>query len=243
MAINDTSPLVAVVTGANRGLGWETCRQLAKQNIKVILTSRDCNKGITAATILQDEGLNVIFQPLDITNPISIRNIANFIIKRFRRLDIIVNNAGIAIDTPQEDSLLDVRLKSIHDAMETNVYGSLLVCQALIPIMKLNNYGRIVNVSSGAGQLSRIDKMNRVYPSYRLSKATLNAYTLLLACELKGTNISVNAVCPGRVKTAMGGRDARDSVEKGARGIVWAATLSENNLTGNFFRDCKSISW
>ena len=234
---------IAVVTGANRGLGLETCRQLAKQGIEVILTSRDRAKGIAAAKILQNNALNVVFCPLDVTQPSSIESLKRFIIQRFGRVDILVNNAGIAIDTSSEDSLLDVKLKTIEDAMTTNVYSSLSICQALIPVMKSNNYGRIVNVSSGAGQLSSINQMNRVYPSYRLSKATLNAYTRILASEMRGTNILINAVCPGRVKTDLGGKNAPRSVEEGANGIVWAATLPDNSPTGNFFRDRISLSW
>lgn len=234
---------IAVVTGANRGLGFEACRQLAQQNIQVILTSRDEAKGKASAERLQAEGLSVSSYPLDVTNAESIDRLAQFIRHEFGRLDILVNNAGILLDASEEDSILRAKIDTIQTTIETNVYGPLLLSQALIPLMKEHNYGRVVNVSSGIGQLSGMDEMGGIYPGYRISKTALNVLTRMLAYELKGTNILVNSVCPGWVKTDMGGQNAPRSVEQGVDTIVWLATLPDDGPTSGFFRDRKPIDW
>ena len=233
---------VAVVTGANRGLGFETCRQLAKQGIEVILTSRDEAKGKAAAEKLQAEGLDVKFHLLDVTSLDSIEHLAQFIRNEFGRLDILVNNAGIALDFVfgPEGSIFNSKIETLQKTIETNIYAPLLLCQALIPLMKANNYGRVVNVSSGAGQLQ---DMQTGYPAYRISKTALNAVTRLIANELKETNILVNAVCPGWVRTDMGGPNAPRSLEEGVDTIVWLATLPDDGPTSGFFRDRKPIPW
>lgn len=236
---------VAVVTGANRGIGFETCRQLAKQGIQVILASRDEAKSKAAAEKLQAEGLNVIYHQLDVTNPESIEHLAQFIRNQFGNLDILVNNAGIGLDPLEmpEGSILNAKMETLEKTMATNLYGPLLVSQALIPLMKVNNYGRVVNVSSGAGQLYTMDSMSVIFPTYSLSKTDLNALTRILAYELKGTNILVNSVCPGWVRTDMGGPNATRSVEEGADTIVWLATLPDDGPTSGFFRDRQPIDW
>ncbi|MBW4575509.1 MAG: SDR family oxidoreductase [Aphanothece sp. CMT-3BRIN-NPC111] len=238
----NTTKKIAVVTGANRGLGFETCRQLAKQGIKVILTSRDEAKGKAAVEKLQADGLDVAYHKLDVTNPESIEDLAQFIKNEFGKLDILVNNAGIVLDPLGEpdNSIFNANVDTLRKTMDTNVYGPLLLCQALIPLMKPHNYGRVVNVSSGAGQLS---EMNTGYPGYRISKTSLNALTRIVANELKGTNILVNAVCPGWVRTDLGGPNATRTVEQGADTIVWLATLPDDGLTSGFFRDRQPIDW
>lgn len=238
----NTTKKIAVVTGANRGLGFETCRQLAKQGIQVILTSRDEAKGKAAVEKLQADGLDVAYHQLDVTNPESIEGLAQFIKNEFGQLDILVNNAGIVLDPLGEldDSIFNANVDTLRKTMDTNVYGPLLLCQALIPLMKPHNYGRVVNVSSGAGQLS---EMNSGYPKYRISKTSLNAVTRILANELKGTNILVNAVCPGWVRTDLGGPNATRTVEQGAETMVWLATLPDDGPTSGFFRDRQPIDW
>jgi len=232
---------VAIVTGANRGLGLETCRQLGKQNIKVILTSRNEEKGKIAADKLQAEELDIIYHSLDVTNPESIARLAEFVKSQFGRLDILVNNAAILLDYADSDgSIFNLKLKTLQTTLETNTIGPLLLCQALIPIMKEHNYGRVVNVSSGAGQLH---DMSTGYPSYRISKTALNAVTRIFANELEGTNILVNAVCPGWVRTDMGGANATRTVEQGVDSIVWLATLADDGPTSSFFRDRQQIEW
>ncbi len=240
-----TTKKVAVVTGANRGLGFETCRQLAQQGIAVILTSRDEEKGKAAAEKLQSEGLDVKFYPLDVTSAESIEGLAQFIRNEFGKLDILVNNAGIAkdpLDYP-EGSVFNAKINILQQTIETNVYGPLLLCQALIPLMKEQNYGRVVNVSSRIGQISGMDEISTSYPAYRISKTALNVVTRMVANELKDTNILVNSVCPGWVRTDMGGPNALRTIEEGVDTIVWLATLPDDGPTNGFFRDRQSIPW
>lgn len=236
-----SQPAVAVVTGGNRGLGLETCRQLGVKGYRVVLTARREKEGQGAARTLQGEGLDVRFHPLDVTDDASILHLRDFIRDQFGRLDLLVNNAGVFPDpTPGSgrDSLFDARLDTVRRGFETNALGPLRLCQALIPLMQ--GRGRVVNVSSGMGQLT---EMNGGSPGYRLSKTALNALTRILADELQGTGIKVNSVCPGWVRTQMGGPEATLSVEEGARGIVWAATLPDEGPSGGFFRHGQPIAW
>ena len=232
---------VAVVTGANRGLGLETCRQLAARGLKVILTSRDAAKGQAAAERLVGEGVDLVFHQLDVTDPESAGRLARYIENSVGRLDVLVNNAGVFPDPLRAGaSVFEARPETLRVGMETNAFGALFVCQALVPLMLRGEYGRIVNVSSGMGQLS---DMNGRHPAYRMSKTALNALTRILADELKDTNILVNSVCPGWVRTDMGGPDADRPVEEGADTIVWLATLADDGPSGGFFRDRKRIPW
>lgn len=234
---------VAVVTGANRGIGLEVCRQLAEQGFSVLLGSRDPDKGSDAARPLQQLGLDVTPLPLDVIDAGQIAALAEELERRFGRVDALVNNAGILPDSrrsPEGSSILTVRLDTVRRAMEVNAYGALAVTQALVPLMRRNGYGRVVNVSTGMAQLS---EMGGGAPAYRISKTALNAVTKVFAEELRGENILVNAVCPGWVRTDMGGPGATRSVEQGAAGIVWAATLEDGGPTGGFFRDEKPLSW
>jgi len=226
---------IAVVTGANRGIGFEICRQLAHLGMKVVLTARDEKKGKEAAQKLQNEGLDVVFYPLDVTKEQSIQGLAEWIEQTFNKLDVIVNNAGILVDRGY--TALQADINKIKETMETNAYGPLQLCKALVPIMRKNNFGRIVNVSSGAGALSRITTGQ---PGYCISKTALNVVTKLLANELVGTNITVNSMAPGPIRTDMNPRGER-SVEEGADTAVWLAT--ECTTTGKFFSDRKEIDW
>lgn len=234
---------VAVVTGANRGLGFETCRQLAQRAIKVVLTSRSAEQGQTAVMQLRQEGLDVALQTLDVTNMTAAARLADDIRKEFGRLDILVNNAGVFFDPydptdPGPASIFNADIDTIRQTLEVNTYGALRLAQSLIPLM--NGRGRVVNVSSGMGQLS---DMNGCCPAYRLSKTALNAITRILADELKDTGIKINSVCPGWVRTDMGGANAELSVAEGAAGIVWAACLPDDGPSGGFFRHKQPIPW
>lgn len=237
-----TDKRIAVVTGANRGIGLEVCRQLAKRGVRVILTSRSESQGQAACDQLKTEGLDVRFHRLDVMAPDSIERLRQAIEHDHDRLDILVNNAGIFLDTAASEasSVLAADLTVIRQTMETNVYGPLRLCQAVAPIMARRDYGRIVNLSSGLGQLC---DMTGNYPAYRLSKASLNAVTRLVAGALAQTNVLVNAVCPGWVRTAMGGSDAERSVEEGADTVVWLALLPDGGPTGGLFRDREPIPW
>jgi len=232
---------VAVVTGAYRGLGLETCRQLAAKGHTVILTARREREGEAAAAALRGEGLEVRFFPLDVRDEASILRLAEFVRGTFGRLDVLVNNAGIFPDPGPgsgRDSIFDASPEAVRLAMETNSLAPLRLCQVLIPLM--GGRGRVVNVSSGMGQLS---DMNGCCPAYRLSKVALNALTRIFADELKDTGVKVNSVCPGWVRTDMGGPQAPLPVEEGARGIVWAAMLPEDGPSGGFFRHGEPIPW
>jgi NAD(P)-dependent dehydrogenase (short-subunit alcohol dehydrogenase family) len=231
---------VAVVTGGNRGLGLEACRQLARAGAKVILASRDPEKGEAAASTLRGEGLDVTAYPLNVTDAASIGRLAAFIEQKLGRLDILVNNAGVFMDSSDADeaSVLRSDPAIVRRTFETNTLGPMMVAQALIPLMHGN--GRVVNVSSGMGQL---DEMEGGFPGYRLSKAALNALTRILADELKDTGVKVNSVCPGWVRTDIGGPNAPRTPEQGVETIVWLARLPDSGPTGGFFRDKQPIPW
>ncbi len=232
---------VAVVTGAYRGLGRETCRQLCALGYTVILTARQAQEGRAATEALRGQGFDTHFHLLDVTDEASIQDFVSFVRDTFGRLDVLVNNAGVFPDPSPgsgRESVFEAALQTVRAGFETNTLGPLRLCQALIPLMDGN--GRVVNVSSGMGQLS---EMNGCCPGYRLSKTALNAVTRIFADELKSSNVKVNAVCPGSVRTDMGGRNAELSVEEGAKGIVWAATLPDDGPSGGFFWHGAKIEW
>jgi NAD(P)-dependent dehydrogenase (short-subunit alcohol dehydrogenase family) len=226
---------VALVSGANRGIGREIGRQLTERGITTILGSRDEEKGRAAA-----EGMygDVRVRQLDVTDEKGIAQLARDIEKEFRRLDVLVNNAGISIDGGQRG--VDADLDVVRETLEMNLFGAWRLCKAFVPLMQRNRYGRIVNVSSGMGA---INDMGGGSPAYRVSKTSLNALTRILAFELRGTGILVNSVCPGWVQTDMGGSGASRAIEEGADTPVWAATLPNNGPTGCFFRDRRQIPW
>ena len=232
---------VAIVTGAYRGLGLETARQLAAAGHRVVLTARREAEGRAAAEKLAAGGADVRFAPLDVTAAESIRALRDMLKRDFGRIDVLVNNAGIFPDPSPgspEASIFEAGLDTIRAGFETNTLAALRLCQELIPLME--GRGCVVNVSSGMGQLS---DMNGCCPAYRLSKLALNGVTRIFADELQGTAIKINSVCPGWVRTEMGGPNATLSLEEGARGIVWAATLPADGPSGGFFRHGEQIPW
>lgn len=235
---------VAVVTGANRGIGLEVARELARAGLTVVLTCRSEEKGKEAKRQLSAEGINVDVAVLDVTKSSSIRDLALYLRKQYGRLDVLVNNAGIMLDKFEDGepvmSILDCELNNIRTTMETNVYGALSMIKELLPLMKENHYGRIVNVSSGLGQMS---EMGAGYAGYRLSKAALNALTCMVADEVTSENIIVNACCPGWVRTDMGGKHASRSVEEGADTIVWLCQAPDGSASGKLFRDREEQPW
>ena len=228
----------AIITGANRGIGLEICRQLARLDYRVILTSREEDQGRRAVETLPNTGGEILFHPLDVSIQESILHLREFVVSRFGAVDVLVNNAAILPD--QYGRILKVEVDKFRAALDTNTLGPLMLCQAFIPIMLKQDYGRVVNVSSGAGQ---IGNMVNDMPAYRLSKIALNGLTLMLAESVKGSNVLVNAGCPGWVRSDMGGPNADRSLEEGAQGIVWLATLPDGGPSGGFFRDRQQISW
>lgn len=236
---------VALLTGAYKGLGLETARRLAADEISVILTSRDPDKGKAAAGGLADRGLAVAYHPLDVTREEQWRELRQWIEGAYGRLDILINNAGVLFDRgtdgdPAHADPLQATASMLRETMETNLCGPFLACQTFLPLMQKNNYGRIVNISSSLAQLA---EMGCGYNTYRISKTALNALTRVFASAMAGHNLLINSVCPGWCKTDMGGPHAPRPVEKGAEVIYWAATLPDGGPTGGFFRDKKPIAW
>ena len=227
-----------LVTGANRGIGFETCRQLVKDGYDVILTSRDRNKGREAVNTLKEEGLEVDYLQLDVDDSGSIREAYKSVEEKYGRLYALVNNAAINYDDNQKT--VDVDLDTVRDTLETNLLGPWELSQTFLPLLRKNGTARIVNVSSGSGSLN---SMGGGTPAYGISKAALNALTIKMADELKGTGILVNAVGPGWVRTDMGGSAANRSPKEGAESVIWAVKLPDDGPRSGFFRDGKPVEW
>ena len=228
---------VALVTGANRGIGLEVCRQLAVKGLRVILTARDPAKARAAAAGLGTAG-DVVAATLDVTDLRGARHLADDLASRREHVDVLVNNAAVLVAESQ--GAIETPLDDIKRTFDTNVFGAISVSQAFAPAMVARKYGRIVNVSSQAGQLA---SMGTYAPAYSMSKSALNAFTRQLAGATKGTGVLVNSASPGWVRTDMGGPGAPKSVEEGADTIVWLATLPANGPTGGFFSERKPIAW
>ncbi|HEY1910877.1 MAG TPA: SDR family oxidoreductase [Vicinamibacterales bacterium] len=230
---------VALVTGANRGIGLEVCRQLAARGFHVVLTARRQEHAERAAGTIRAAGTgSVIPARLDVTDAGSIRELADDLSGRRLTVDVLVNNAGILLN--EDDGALEMTMRDVRATLETNVIGAIAVSQAFVPGMIERGYGRVVNVSSEAGQLT---SMETYAPAYSISKAALNAFTRQLAGETRGTDVLVNSACPGWVRTDMGGPGAPKSVEEGADTILWLATLGPKGPTGGFFSDRRKIEW
>ena len=225
----------ALITGANRGIGFEISRQLGKRGFRVFLTARNPEAGEKAARQLQEEGLDVWFIQLDVTDEKSIEQGVKAVRKQVDQLGVLVNNAGIMID---KGNIVKMPIDVLQQTIQTNVYGPIRIIQSLLPL--LANGARIINMSSGLGSLS---SMSRYSPAYSISKTMFNAVTRQFASALADRNIAVNSVSPGWVRTAMGGQSAPRSVEKGAETVVWLATEAPGTLTGKFLQDKQEIDW
>lgn len=234
-----TTEKTALVTGANKGIGLEIVRQLAQAGFLVFLTARDRQRGEEASSKLQQDGLNVEFLQLDVTDKNSIDQSVKELTSRIDYLDVLVNNAGILLDAP-DASVLDVEPEVILQTLQTNTLAPLRLIQKLVPLLAKSHAGKVINVSSGGGQLT---DMGDWAPAYSLSKTALNAVTGMMAAALKDKRIAVNSICPGWVRTDMGGSTAPRSVQQGADTVTWLATEAPANLTGKFLRDRAVISW
>jgi NAD(P)-dependent dehydrogenase (short-subunit alcohol dehydrogenase family) len=228
---------IALVTGANRGIGREVVRLLARDGFTAILGARDPDKGEAAAAELRGQDLEVEFRRVDVADPESVKALGGALASDFGRLDVLVNNAAVHYDTWQRG--VDADLDVVREALETNMLGAWRTAQACLPLLRRSPHGRLVNVSSGAGSLAG---MGAGAPAYSVSKAALNAMTRILAAELRNDGVLVNAVCPGWVATDMGGAGGRP-VEDGAASVIWAVTLSDDGPTGGFFRDGRRLEW
>ncbi|TMF30000.1 MAG: SDR family oxidoreductase [Chloroflexi bacterium] len=227
---------VAIVTGANRGIGLEVTRQLADLGYTVVLGSRDLGKGEAAAKKLK-VGDRIMARRLDVTEQSTIDRLRDEIATTFGSVHVLVNNAAIHYDTWENAAEADLRI--VHEALDTNLFGAWRMCQAFIPLLRKSKHGRIVNVSSEAGSLA---SMGAGAPAYAVSKVALNALTRMLAAELRRDRILINSVCPGWVATDMGGPGGRP-VREGAASIVWAVELPDGGPTGGFFRDGRQVPW
>jgi NAD(P)-dependent dehydrogenase (short-subunit alcohol dehydrogenase family) len=234
------NPKIALVTGANKGIGFEVARQLAREGFRVFLGARNEKAGEAAAKKLSQEGKdegNVFFLQIDVSNADSIKRAAEQFGKQADRLDALINNAGILLDNDKD--VLTLTPDVFETTLRTNTLGVLLVSQAFAPFLRRSDNPRIVNVSSGGGQLT--DGADGWAPGYCISKTALNGVTVQLAAALP--NFAVNSVCPGWVRTDMGGANATRSVAEGASGIVWLAVDAPQSLSGKFLRDRKTIEW
>jgi NAD(P)-dependent dehydrogenase (short-subunit alcohol dehydrogenase family) len=235
---------VAVITGSHKGLGYAIARKLAqKEDIQVVLSSRQEQDGLAAQQRLSSENIQVDFHPLDVTSDASVQQFTTWLQQAYGRVDILVNNAGVnPTMQPEESSLLTVQMETMLATFATNVLAVARMTQALVPLMKAQNYGRIVNVST---EMASLTSMGSDYyplaPSYRLSKVGLNGLTALLAKELQGTNILVNAYSPGWMQTDMGGSNAPFTADEGAETAVYLATLPEGGGQGKFFAEMRKF--
>lgn len=239
---------VALITGANKGLGYEMAKQLAQAGVKVVVAARDTAKGEAAVEKLKHEGLDVEFLKLDVTDKEDFPKAAEFIESKFGKLDILINNAGISADGLAGTSVSATTEHSLRTTFETNFFAPIFLTQALLPLLKKSDAGRIVNMSSILGsQTFHATPGSPIYDfkalSYDASKAALNSFTIHLAYELKDTNIKVNSAHPGWVKTDMGTDAAPMELPEGAKTGVALALLDEDGPTGGFFHLGKPLPW
>lgn len=229
---------VALVTGGNRGIGYEMVKQLALKGYKVILASRDPEKGHAAAQKLQESNLDVSFVVMDVANQESIRQAAMTVNEEFGKLDVLINNAGVYVD--DHAKLLKMEPSILEETMATNFFGAYHVIRFFIPLMEKQGYGRIINVSSEYGVMNEMSYQGA--GAYKLSKLALNGLTRLVAAEING-DIKINAVDPGWVSSDMGGPSAPRTPKQAAESILWLAAIGPEGPNGGFFRDGKRIDW
>ena len=237
---------IALITGANKGIGLQVARELALSGYTVLIGARAESLGHEAAVKLQEKGLRVLNVQLDVTDAASIQAAASMIQERFGKLDVLVNNAGISIDAGARPSQLSIEV--LRKTFETNVFGAFAVFQAMLPLLRNADAGRVVNVSSGLGSLTFNSDPKHMYAStkflaYNSSKTTLNAFTVQFAHELKDTSIKVNAADPGFTATDLNSQCGTRSVEQAARVIVRLATLPASGPTGGFFDEDGPVPW
>ena len=224
-----------LVTGANRGIGYEVCKELGELGYHVFLSARNQKKGKEAVEKLKASGMKIDFLQMDVSDEESIKNASSAFRKLSLNLDVLINNAGILEDS---NDITKMPTKELQETLNTNSVGAFTVIREFLPFMKSGS--RIINVSSGAGSLT---DMSTYAPAYSISKAAMNAITKQFAAALEHKNIAVNSMSPGWVRTDMGGMNANRSLKKGAETIIWLATESPINKTGFFWRDKKVIDW
>ncbi len=244
--MQNPSPRIALVTGANKGIGFEIARQLGHAGMIVMLGARDAARGEAAAASLAVENLDVRFVPIDLGRSDTIRDAAAALDAAHGRLDVLVNNAGIVAEGDGMPGSAD--LQAVRRVFETNLFGTLAVTQAMLPLLRRSASGRIVNVSSGLGSLTRNSdpdwQFSQVKPiGYNGSKAALNMLTIQLAAELRQTGIKVNAANPGYTATDLNNHGGHQTVAEGAEAAVWLALLPDDGPTGGFFSSAGAEPW
>jgi NAD(P)-dependent dehydrogenase (short-subunit alcohol dehydrogenase family) len=225
----------ALITGANRGIGLQTGKELSGRGFRVFVGARDQRAGADAAASIAGSAEPLV---IDVSDSMSIKAAARVLAAKTDRLDVLINNAGVYPD--HGITILDVTRDRMVETFETNTFGPIEVTQAFLPLLRKSAAARVINVSSGYGQL---DGLSPAVPSYCLSKLALNGVTLMMSRALRAERIAINSVCPGWVRTDMGGADADRSVEEGAATIVWLASKAPASLTGKFYRDRAEIPW
>jgi NAD(P)-dependent dehydrogenase (short-subunit alcohol dehydrogenase family) len=228
---------IAVVTGASRGLGLETVRTLGENGLRVVLTARSM-EAVEQALDALGRPDNVEGRVCDVSDQAAVDALFAWLGDAHGRIDVLVNNAGRSYGNYGEQ-FSNIDTTEILEAVDNNTLSALRMVQKALPLMNQAGYGRIVNVSSGAGAL---DDMNNGVAAYRVSKAAMNVVTRIVSNET-GDNVKINSVCPGWVRTDMGGANAKLSLAEGAAGIIWAATLPNDGPNGGFFRHGKPIDW
>ena len=238
---------IALITGGNKGIGFETARQLGEQQVTILLGARDAAKGEAAAAQLRGEGLDVRALPLDVTDTDSIRRAVDKVAQEFGRLDILINNAGVMVDD-QTKKVSEQSLDAWRTTFDTNVFGLIATTQGFLPLLRKSAAGRIVNLSSILGSNTlHSDPQSPIYdfkvPAYNVSKSAVNAYTVQLAYELRDTSIKVNAAHPGWVKTGLGGEGSTMELPDGAKTSVALATLAADGPTGSYTHMGAALPW
>ena len=240
------SKRIALITGANKGIGLQVARELALLGHTVLIGARSKARGTEVETKFNEEGLRAVFVPIDVTDHHTIEAAANLIGERFGRLDVLINNAGIALDAGKPPS--QVSMEALRKTFETNVFGAFAVLQAMLPLLRKSEAGRVVNMSSGLGSLTQNSDPNYEFAhvkllAYNSSKTTINAFTVQIAYELKDTSIKVNSADPGFTATDLNNHSGTRTVEQAARIVVRLATLPESGPTGGFFDENGQVPW
>jgi len=232
---------IAVITGANRGLGYAISEKIASIGITVVMVCRESKKSEEAAQMLKAKGLPVVPMKADVSDTKSIDTFAQELQSKFSHIDILINCAAIN-NEPRDAHIEDMEVQFFHDIMNTNVLGTIWMCKRLLPLLKKSDDARIVNFSSGLGQLS-VPRMGP-HPTYSISKTAVNAVTKILDDELKDTTVSVFSVDPGWVKTDMGGPNAMLEIPEGIDTAIWLATTSKVEVkSGHFYKERKILGW
>ena len=231
---------IVLITGANKGIGFEAARQIGRQGPTMLIGARDQTRGEAAAAALRKESIKAEFVAIDVTDDASVSAAAKGIAAKHARLDVLVNNAGVNVDLGKKPS--EMSIAALRQTLATNLDGVIRTTLALLPLLKKSADGRIINVSSTWGSIAAMSQDDAAAPAYHISKAALNMWTVMLAGELRRETVTVNSICPGWVQTDMGGAAAPRTVQQGAAIITRLATQGER-VNGGFFDDAGSVAW